>query len=75
MGASWCRRRDGRSRAAARSRTVRRIPSPKPGSNARGNYVSVFVEYSYDPILKSMLGLEFIPSITMNAESTLVINT
>ena len=45
------------------------------GDNGRGNYVTVFAQYSYDPILKSILGLEFIPTIDINAESTLVINT
>ncbi len=44
------------------------------GDNYRGNYVTVYAYYSYDPIIKMMFDTELIPSIAMNAESTLVIN-
>jgi Flp pilus assembly protein TadG len=49
--------------------------SPIDGNNSRGNYVTVFAEYSYEPIVKMILGTELIPSISLSAESTLVINT
>lgn len=38
------------------------------GTNARGNYVTVFVDYSYSPVIPVL------PSITISVESTLVIN-
>lgn len=53
------------------------------GHNGRGNYVTVFADYAYEPMIKSILGggagllkpvTDLIPSITMNARSTLVIN-
>lgn len=49
--------------------------SSTDGNNSRGNYVTVFADYSYEPIIKMVLGFELIPSITLSAESTLVINT
>lgn len=49
--------------------------SPIEGDNGRGNYVTVFADYDYEPILKSVFGIDFIPTITISAESTLVINT
>jgi Flp pilus assembly protein TadG len=45
------------------------------GHNSRGNYVTVFADYSYQPIIKMVFGIDLIPSITLSAESTLVINT
>ena len=45
------------------------------GDNGRGNYVTVFADYSYDPIFKAIFDVGFIPSINISAESTLVINT
>ena len=45
------------------------------GDNGRGNYVTVFADYSYDPILKAIFDVGIIPTLTISAESTLVINT
>jgi hypothetical protein len=42
--------------------------SPCPGSNARGDYVSVYVEYLYHPVIP------ILPQITISAEATLVVN-
>jgi hypothetical protein len=39
-----------------------------PGDNGRGKYVTVFLDYTYQPILPML------PSITISARSTLVIN-
>jgi hypothetical protein len=47
---------------------------PNTGGNARGDYVSVFVDFSYDPILKQVLNVPILPTIMISAESTLVIN-
>lgn len=44
------------------------------GDNYRGNYVTVYADYSYDPIIKWVFNTELIPSIGLSAESTLVIN-
>lgn len=47
------------------------IPSPgdlNTGNNKRGNYVTVFLDYTYAPILP------LLPSITISARSSLVIN-
>ena len=44
------------------------------GHNGRGEYVTVFVDFDYDPILRQFLGVEILPQITISAESTLVIN-
>jgi len=41
---------------------------PSTGTNARGNYVTVFVDYSYSPIIP------LLPSINISARSSLVIN-
>jgi len=48
---------------------------PTDGDNGRGNYVTVFADYSYDPIFKAIFDIGVIPTITISAESTLVINT
>ena len=44
------------------------------GYNTRGDYVTVFTEYSYNPIFATILGNQIIPAITISAESSLVIN-
>jgi len=44
------------------------------GDNYRGSYVSVFAEYAYEPIIKSVFDIGLIPDITISAESTLVVN-
>jgi hypothetical protein len=44
------------------------------GHNGRGEYVSVFVDYTYDPLIEQTLGVSILPDITISAESTLVIN-
>ncbi len=52
-------------------------PSPgdaSNGHNGRGEYVTVFVDFSYDPVLKTVLDFDVLPPITISAESTLVIN-
>ncbi len=65
---------------AAGSPTLPDGPSPDPddpavpGDNGRGEYVTVFADYSYEPLIKRVFGTELIPSITISAESTLVIN-
>jgi TadE-like protein len=41
---------------------------PNTGDNRRGNYVTVFVEYTYSPIMP------LLPPITISARSSLVIN-
>jgi hypothetical protein len=57
--------------------TVRGAPKPEPspgasstGTNARGDYVTVWVDFAYRPIVN----LPLIPDITVSAESTLVVN-
>jgi hypothetical protein len=52
-------------------------PSPgdaSTGSNGRGDYVTVFVDFTYDPVLSQVLGATILPSITISAVSTLVVN-
>ena len=44
------------------------------GHNGRGEYVTVFVDFTYDPIFKQILGIAQIPTFQIAAESTLVIN-
>lgn len=56
------------------------LGSPEPGdtstgNNARGEYVTVFVDFTYEPIFGQLLDTTFLPEITISAESTLVINT
>ena len=55
------------------------LGNPAPGDastghNGRGEYVSVFADYTYDPLLELVLGEGILPEITISAESTLVIN-
>ena len=52
-------------------------PSPGDASNGhsgRGEYVTVFVDFSYEPIIRQVLDIPVLPPITISAESTLVIN-
>jgi hypothetical protein len=52
-------------------------PSPgdaSTGTNARGEHVTVFVDFTYRPILGEVFDLSLFPEITIEAESTLVIN-
>ena len=44
------------------------------GDNGRGEYVSVFVDFTYEPIFEQILDVGFLPTITISAESTLVVN-
>ena len=41
---------------------------PSTGNNERGNYVTVFVDYTYTPLIP------LLPPIRISAESTLVVN-
>lgn len=53
------------------------IPDPgdsSNGHNGRGEYVTVFLDFEYDPIVKQMFDLAVIPGVTISAQSTLVIN-
>lgn len=53
---------------------------PDTGTNARGDHVTVFVDYTYSPIIGQLFGgpgaggIRILPSITISAESTLVVN-
>jgi hypothetical protein len=52
-------------------------PSPGDGStgnNGRGELVTVFVDYEFDPIVAEYLSVPILPTIGISAESTLVIN-
>ncbi len=52
-------------------------PSPgdtSNGHNGRGEYVTVFVDFVYDPVIKQFIDVPILPPITISAESTLVIN-
>jgi len=52
-------------------------PSPgdaSTGTNDRGEYVTVFVDYTYRPVLGEIMDVSVVPSITISAESTLVVN-
>jgi hypothetical protein len=54
------------------------IPSPgdpSTGHSRRGEYVTVFVDFTYDLIVEQIFDTPFLPPITISAESTLVINT
>lgn len=44
------------------------------GNNGRGDYITVFVDFAYDPIVKQIIDVPVLPTITISAESTLVIN-
>ena len=47
---------------------------PNTGYNTRGDFVTVFVDYSYDSILTDVFGIQVIPPLTISAESSLVVN-
>ena len=47
---------------------------PNSGSNERGNFVSVFLDLSYRPLVATVVDVALLPDISINAESTLVIN-
>jgi hypothetical protein len=47
---------------------------PSTGSNARGEYVTVFLDFTYQPLIRQVVDIPFLPDITISAESTLVIN-
>lgn len=58
-------------------------PDVIAGDNGRGNYVTVFADYAYEPMIKMVFGggagllgpvVSWIPTITMSARSSLVIN-
>ena len=52
-------------------------PSPgdsSTGHNGRGEYVTVFVDFDYDPIIAQIVNVEVLPTINISAESTLVVN-
>ena len=52
-------------------------PSPgdaSTGTNARGEYVTVFLDFTYEPLVGAVVEIPFLPDITISAESTLVIN-
>lgn len=59
------------------SRSTPANPSPgdaSTGSNARGEYVTVFLDFTYQPLVTEVVDIPFLPDITISAESTLVIN-
>jgi len=52
-------------------------PSPgdlSNGTNARGEYVTVFLDFTYEPLISTVVDIGVLPDITISAESTLVIN-
>ena len=49
-------------------------PDPNTGSNERGNYVTVFLDLSYRPLVATVVDVPILPDIFIRAESTLVIN-
>ena len=60
--------------------TNRSTPAnPQPGdastgTNARGEYVTVFLDFTYMPLIAEVLNVGVLPDISISAESTLVIN-
>jgi len=44
------------------------------GHNGRGEYVTVFVDFDYDPIIGQVIDIPIMPTISISAESTLVVN-
>ncbi len=44
------------------------------GTNTRGDFVTVFVDYKYNTLIKSIFGIDILPTIGISAESSLVIN-
>ena len=52
-------------------------PSPgdsSSGSNARGEYVTVYPDFTHEPLISTVMDVGVLPDITISAESTLVIN-
>ena len=52
-------------------------PSPgdaSTGTNARGEYVTVFLDFTYKPLISYVVDVGVLPDIDISAESTLVIN-
>lgn len=52
-------------------------PSPgdaSTGTNARGEYVTVFMDFTYQPLITTVVDIGILPDIAISAESTLVIN-
>lgn len=47
---------------------------PSTGSNLRGEYVTVFLDFTYQPLISEVLDMALLPDLTISAESTLVIN-
>jgi hypothetical protein len=60
--------------------TNRAIPAnptpgdPSTGTNARGEYVTVFLDFVYQPLVRQVIDIGMLPDITISAESTLVVN-
>ncbi len=48
--------------------------SPSTGTNGRGEYVTVFVDFTFKPLIGTILEIGLIPELTISAESTLVVN-
>jgi hypothetical protein len=44
------------------------------GTNDRGEYVTVFLDFTYRPLVSEVVNVGVLPDITISAESTLVIN-
>jgi Flp pilus assembly protein TadG len=44
------------------------------GYNTRGDYVTVFTDYTYNPVIRDILGWQILPTISISAESSLVVN-
>lgn len=52
-------------------------PSPgdsSTGHNGRGEHITVFVDFDYSPLIATVANIPILPTITISAESTLVIN-
>lgn len=47
---------------------------PSTGTNDRGEYVTVFLDFTYRPMIAEVVDVAVLPNITIRAESTLVIN-
>ena len=47
---------------------------PSTGHNGRGEYITVFVDFAFTPIFDQILSTSFLPTFTIRAESTLVVN-
>ncbi|MGI9579237.1 MAG: TadE/TadG family type IV pilus assembly protein [Microthrixaceae bacterium] len=59
------------------SRATPANPSPgdsSTGTNARGEYVTVFLDFTYKPMVAYAFDVGVLPEIQISAESTLVIN-